>query len=254
MNEEETTTVVDVPAEDTGVEETQPVEQEVEEAVETETTTEESTEEEPEITDTSSEEDLSEWATKKGIDLSTPEGQQKALKSMREAEKSFHSKSQEASDLAKQIGKVPEFTEETTQAEQALAIANSLQNQQIVSNWVAQAKVPAEDIRAMQEYGAKDPRTQALVENGLLTLDQYRAIAVASNPIDTEAIKKQGGQEALQSLANKQRATAVKPSASSAQSSTSLTKDNVEQWYSSLGAEGRKNPANQATLERILAS
>jgi len=251
MDEEDTTTVVDIPAEDTAVEETQAVEQEVEQAVETETESPEESTEEPALSDTS-EEDLSDWATKKGIDLSTPEGQAKALKSMRESEKAFHSKSQQASELAKQINKT-EVDPNASDAERALAIANNLNNQQIISTWVNAEKVPVDDLIAMKQYGIENPQTEALLENGLISLDQYRTMAVASKPIDTDAIKKQGGKEALESLANKQRATAVKGNASSAQSSTTLTRDNVEQWYNSLGTEGRQNPANQATLQRILA-
>lgn len=252
MDKEESTSQVDEPAIDTGVEETQPAEQDVETPETTETENAEESDEEPQE-DTSTD-DLNEWAAKKGIDLSTSEGQQKALKSMRESEKAFHSKSQQASDLAKQIAKTPTVNQDASTADQALAISMSLQNQQVVSNWVTAANVPATDIRAMQEYGRENPDTEALVENGVISLDQYRAIAVASRPVDMDAIRKQGGQEALQSLANKQRATAVKGSASSAASSTTLTRDNVEQWYAGLGSKGRQNPENQRTLERILAS
>lgn len=251
MKEDETTTVVDEPSISTGVEETQPVAEEVEQAESTESTTE-STEAEPEE-DTSTEEDISDWASKKGIDLSTPEGQAKALKSMRESEKSFHSKAQEASNLAKQIS-TTQVDPDATTADRALAIANDLNNQQIIRTWISNNNVPTSDIAAMKEYGEANPQADALLNNGLITLDQYRAMAVSLRPVDTEAIKKQGGKEALSDLANRQRATAVKGSASSAASSTTLTRANVDQWYAGLGPKGRADPANQRTLERILAS
>jgi len=253
MNEEETTTVVDTPAVDTGVEETQPVEQEVEQAVETETDQPNESTEEPELSDTSTEEDLSDWASKKGIDLTTPEGQAKALKSMRESEKAFHAKAQQASELEKNLA-APQLDQNASAAEQALAIASQLQNEKVIREWRQNNNVTDEEDNAMGEYAKANPRAANLLMTGELTLDEFRAIAVPAQKIDKDAIRKEGGQEALQSLANKQRATAVKGGASSAQSSTSVNKDNVEQWYANLGPEGRKNPANQATLERILAS
>ena len=250
---EESTSQVDEPVIDTAVEETQAVEQNVETPETTEQqTTEESSNEEPELSDTSTEEDLSEWASKKGIDLTTPEGQAKALKSMRESEKAFHAKAQQASELEKNLTQST-IDPDASRAEQAYAIAQQLQNEKIIREWKESNNVTPDEDEAMGQYAKANPRAAELLMNGSLTLDEFRAIAVPAQRIDKDAIKKEGGKEALESLANKQRATAVKGSASSSQSSTSLTKDNVEQWYSTLGPEGRKNPANQATLERILA-
>jgi len=250
MNEDETTTVVDVPADDTAVIETQAVEQEVEQAVETETETTESTDEPAEDT---SEEDLSDWANKKGIDLETPEGRAKALKSMRESEKAFHAKAQHASELEKNLA-APGLSSDATEAQQALAIASQLQNEKIIRDWKSSNNVTDDEDQAMGEYAKANPRAAKLLMDGHLTLDEFRAIAVPAQRIDKDAIRKEGGKEALESLANKQRATAVKGSASSNQTTTTLTRDNVDQWYSSLGPDGRKDPKNQATLERILAS
>jgi len=251
---EESTSQVDEPVIDTAVEETQAVEQNVEEPETTEqNTTEESTDDEPELSDTSTEEDLSEWASKKGIDLSTPEGQAKALKSMRESEKAFHAKAQQASELEKNLSST-QFDPDASRAEQAYAIAQQLQNEKIIREWKDTNNVTKEEDAAMGEYAKANPRAAQLLMDGQLTLDEFRAIAVPAQGVDKDAIRKAGGKEALETLANKQRATAVKGSASSTQSNTALTKDNVSQWYDSLGTEGRKNPANQATLERILAS
>jgi len=235
----------------TGVEETQPETVDTETAVDTEQETPEASEDEPEQSDTSAEEDLSDWAAKKGIDLSTPEGQAKALKSMRESEKSFHAKAQQASELEKQLTN-PVSDPDASQAEQALAIATQLQNEKVIRNWKEANNVTPEEDAAMGEYAKSNPRAAELLTNGLLTLDEFRAIAVPAQKIDKDSIRKEGGQEALKKLANKQLATAVKGGASSAQTSTALNRDNVEQWYASLGAEGRQDPANQATLQRIL--
>lgn len=236
-----------------GVEEAQPEQVETETAVETEQETPEASTDEPAQTDNSAEEDLSDWAAKKGIDLSTPEGQAKALKSMREAEKSFHTKAQQASELERQLSN-PVTDPDATQAEQALAIATQLQNEKVIRNWKEANNVTQEEDVAMGEYAKANPRAAELLTNGLLTLDEFRAIAVPAQRVDKEAIRKEGGHEALEKLANKQLATAVKGGASSAQTTTALNKDNVEQWYANLGTEGRKDPANQATLSRILAS
>lgn len=253
MDEEETTTVVDTPAQDTGVEYTQPVEQEVETAVETTTDTNDNSEDEPTPVDNSAEEDLSEWASKKGIDLSTEEGQAKALKSMRESEKAFHAKAQQASELERSLT-APQIDSNATDAQQALAIASQLQNEKIIREWKDSNNVTPDEDNAMGEYAKANPRAAQLLMDGQLTLDEFRAIAVPAQKIDREAIRKEGGQEALQKLANKQLATAVKGGASSNQTTTAVSKDNVEQWYASLGTEGRQDPRNQATLERILAS
>lgn len=249
MNPDESTPVEETVV--TGVEETQPVEQIEETAETTETETPEESTEEPQ--EDTSEEDLSDWAAKKGIDLSTPEGQAKALKSMREAEKSFHTKAQQASELEKQLTSTT-TDPNATQAEQALAIATQLQNEKVISNWKQANNVTSEEDAAMGEYVQKNARVGELLTNGLITLDELRAIAIPAQKIDKDAIRKEGGHEALEKLANKQLATAVKGAASSAQTSTALTKANVEQWYDGLGPEGRQNPANQATLARILAS
>ena len=252
MNEDETTTVVDVP-EETAVEETQAVDQDVEQAVETATERPEASTNEPELSDTSTEEDLSEWAEKKGIDLTTPEGQAKALKSMRESEKAFHAKAQQASELEKSLT-ATNVDPDASRAEQAYAIAQQLQNEKVIREWKESNNVTKDEDEAMGQYAKANPRAAELLMNGSLTLDEFRAIAVPAQRIDKDAIRKEGGKEALETLANKQRATAVNGNASSTQSNTALNKDNVAQWYDSLGTEGRKNPANQATLERILAS
>lgn len=253
MNEDDVTSSVNDAAQDTGVQETQPVEQQNEQPTETETeSTNDISNDEPESSDNSTD-DLNDWAQKKGIDLSTAEGQAKALKSMRESERAFHAKSQQASELEKQLSN-NSYNDNDSEGQKALAIATQLQNEKVIRDWKDSANVTKEEDAAMGKYAKENPRVTELLMNGQITLDEFRSIAVPSQQVDQNAIRKEGGQEALEQLANKQRATAVKGGASSSQSNTALNKSNVEQWYQDLGSEGRKNPENQRTLERILAS
>lgn len=246
-------------ADNTGVQDTQPVGQDDSAAV---TTTDDSTtpsNEEPDQTnsntsvnsDNSTDDDLSDYWQKKGIDISTPEGQAQAAKSYREAERAMHQKSQQASDLEKQLN-TSTVDPDASRAEQAFALAQQLQNEKIIREWKDTNNVTPQEDKAMGEYAKANPRAAELLMNGSLTLDEFRAIAVPAKPVDTSAIKQEGGQEALEKLANKQRATAVQGNAVSSTTQPTLTKENVGEWYESLGTAGRQDPANQAILQGIL--
>jgi len=250
MNEQPTT---DAPVQDEGAITAQPP---VEQQAEAETPVQEPTDtstQEPAEADNSAEDDLSDYWNKKGIDITTPEGQAQAAKSYREAEKAMHQKSQQASELEKQING-PTVDPDASRADQAYAIAQQLQNEKVIREWKESNNVTKEEDDAMGEYAKANPRTAELLVNGQLTLDEFRAIAVPGQKVDTSAIKQEGGQEALEKLANKQRATAVQGNASSSTPATSLNKGNVEQWYEQLGSAGRQDPANQAILQSILSS
>ena len=126
---------------------------------------------EPAPTDTSddldelSDEQVLEWAAKKGLDLSTPEGQAKALRSFRTAEKKMHQATTQASELANKVsgdGVDPNATE----AQRALHIATQLQNAQIIKTWAAANNVSAEEDLAMGKYAQDNPDTAALLREG----------------------------------------------------------------------------------------
>lgn len=152
-------------------------------------------------------EDPSEYWTKKGIDITTPEGQAKAAKSYQEAEKAMHQKGQQASELTKQLTTKAAADPDASDSQKALAIATQLQNAEVIRQWKAETGVTQDEDNAMGAYAKANPETAELLNSGLITLDQFKAMSVPTKAIDTAAIKTQGGQEALEKLANKQRAT-----------------------------------------------
>lgn len=220
------TTITDAPAEQPGGEQPQP-EVPAETPAVTEPTSEQpqvnpnpdepaqgGEEEKPaNLADNPEEEDdpVAFWA-KKNIDINTPEGMAAATKSYRESVKAMSEKGKTASDLAKELKQsTTALDPDASKAEQALAVATALQNAEIIRNWREENKVtPAEDV-TMAKYVKENPEIGELVNIGSITLDQLRAMSGAltpPKPVDTAKIKQQGGQEALQSLASKQIASA----------------------------------------------
>ncbi len=161
-------------------------------------------------------EDLSDYWSKKGIDITTPEGQAKAAKSYREAEKAMHEKGQRASELAKSITDTVTIDPDASKADQAMAIATNLQNAEIIRAWKEENNITkAEDV-ALGIYVKENPDVGELLTAGRITLNQMRAMAQTSvpKPVDTAKIKKEGAQEALNNLAAKQIATSPSGGAS----------------------------------------
>jgi len=198
---------------------------------------------------TSEDDDLSDYWAKKGIDITTAEGQAKAAKSYREAEKAMTKKAQQASELAKKVNEASPIDENASEAQQALQIAQQLRNEAVIDKWARDNKVTESELEAMDAYVDENVRAKQLLGAGLLTLDEVRKLSINT---DTAAIKKQGGQEALQNLANKQRASAATGNAVNSTPPAALTAANAEAWWDSLGAEGRADPANRAKLDALL--
>lgn len=226
----------------------QPVEQpaEAEQTPDSEPQQEEQEESEaPAETDNA--DDLTTWAQSKGIDLSTSEGQQKALKSWREAEQAFSRKAQEASQLKKSIGDQPAGDDESWRRRIELSMQ--------VNDWKDAKGISSEQDRLMGEYLTNNPQKNLALQYGVLTLDDVYAMSgAATMGLDPAAIKSQGGKEALQQLANKQSATAPRGNASSNTMPAGVTKANVDSWWTGLGPQGRADPANRAKLDSILSS
>jgi hypothetical protein len=166
------------------------------------------TTEEPAPADNSAEEDHAAWLASKGIDLSTPEGQAKAAKSWREAEKAMTQKSQAASELAKKLQANPVSVNTDNPLVQELAQeVVSMKRQQNVAQFASSVNLTSDQEAKMAEYLTANPNKIELVNAGYMTLNEVYQLSGA-NSSDPGTIKKQGGQEALEKLANKQRATA----------------------------------------------
>ena len=210
------TTTPDAPEIEAPVIETaQPTEQEQPEAV---TTTEEPNSTDPSSdapapADNAEEEDLADYWSKKGIDITTPEGQRKAAQSYREAERAMTRKSQEASKLSQQLTEQP--VEELSTDPLVQELANevvTMKRAQMASSFRERVNLTADAEQKMATYLTENPQKIQLVNAGLLSLDEVYSLSGAGNQ-DPEVLKKQGGQQALTELAQKQRATAVKGAA-----------------------------------------
>lgn len=246
---------IDAATQDTGADYAQPEELQAEtvptDSESIDTTDETDAGETVETTTTSNDDPVSFWA-KKGIDISTPEGQAKAAKSYAEAEKAMHNKAQQASELSKQINQQPLSVDTDNElVRQALEKSSQLETTMAVQSWKASNNITPEQDAALGQYVQTNPDKAFLLKNGYLTLDDiYKMSGVGA--VDPTEAKKQGGQEALQNLANKQRASAVQGNAVNSNPPAGVTRANVEQWWDGLGSEGRKDPANRAKLDSLL--
>jgi hypothetical protein len=164
----------------------------------------------------SDDEDLTDYWAKKGIDITTPEGQAKAAKSYREAERAMHNKAQQASELSKQINTQPLNVDTDNElVRQALDKASQLETTLTVQQWKASNNISPEQDAALGQYVIDNPNLGVLLKNGYLNLDQLYAMSGVGT-VDTSAAKKQGSKEALQDIANQQRTTAISGAATTA--------------------------------------
>ena len=216
-----------------------------------ETTDQTESEESAEAT-TSDDEDNSDYWAKKGIDINTAEGQAKAAKIYRDAEKALTQKAQQASELTKQINGQPLAVDtDNDLVRQALEKSSQLETTLTVNQWKAEKNITPEQDVALGQYLVSNPDKAWLLKNGHLNLDDIHAMSGVGK-VDTSQVKKQGGQEALQNLANKQRVSAVSGNAVNSTPPTGLTAANAEAWWDSLGSEGRADPANRAKMDSLL--
>jgi hypothetical protein len=172
-----------------------------------------------------SDDDLTDYWSKKGIDISTPEGQAQAAKSYREAEKSLTQNAQRASELEKQINAQPAAEVTTDPAvQEAIDRAARVETTLEVERWKAANNITPEQDAAVGQYLVDNPQKAWLVKNGHLSLDDVYAMSGVGKT-DPAALKKEGGQEALQTLADKQLATA--PTGSAATSAPAANEDPI---------------------------
>ncbi|MBM4644771.1 hypothetical protein GS464_29600 [Rhodococcus hoagii] len=154
-----------------------------------------------------------EFWSKKGIDITTPEGQAKAAKSYSEAEKRMHQSTQRSSELEKQVKAAPseQYSSDPT-AQKAMEMATAAQQALEITNWKQANQITPEQDEKMGQYLVENQDKAYLLRNGYLSLDDIRAMS-GVDTVDSTAIKQQGGKEALEQLANKQRTTAPRGAA-----------------------------------------
>lgn len=209
---EETTT--EAATQDTQAQEiAQPEEQSQAEAVQTAdseptTTTEPEAEttEEPASAE-NSDDDLADYWSKKGIDITTPEGQRKAAQSYREAEKALSQKSQKASELQKQLQTQPVEEVSNDPLVQDLATKVVLMERaQQVNDFMREVNLTGEQEQKMAQYLTDNPAKAQLVNAGYMSLNEVYQLSGAASESQAK-LKQAGGREALEKLANKQLAT-----------------------------------------------
>ncbi len=202
---------------------TEPVVQEAEGAQEAQPEVEQTEPAESNVTEDSSptessDEDLSKWAESKGINLEDPESVQKLAKSYREAEKKLHETTQTKSQLEKQLvpsDGVPQFTPEGN-----LDVYSEVQNVKTQLN--------------LQNFYMENPDARGYDERmAQIALEKPELGLYAKNSGDFSVLlalakqgdeRREGGREALEKLADKQRAAVASPAATVRQTQPKITR------------------------------
>lgn len=243
---EEQTTTEPVAEETQASEETQP-EQQQSEAVEqaSEPESDDSGDTASETADDDS--DLEEWAaSNKGISLET-ENEKKLAKMYRDAEKNMHQTTEKASELEKTLTEEAQgsYSEDTVQQLQTQVQYMQLQN----------------SIRDFKERYSVDPQTEAemakeLKEKPYLWNDLEAAYGKAQlKAMDQKSdnLKKEGGQEALQKLAQKQKTAAPQGNAvDSKVSKDGITREKLAEKTAEGDYQWIKK--NQSEINRLVAA
>lgn len=182
---------------------------------------------EPTVTNTEeSDEDVSEWARKKGLPLSEEptENELKMARSVKEAERRMHDSTQRTSELETAVGEQIDD-----------AVAN---NPDLSASDARLAKIEAEVavekfFRSNPEASNYETKMAELVRENparaRLPLTDLYELAVARSG-QREDAKREGGREALEGLARKQKATAPRGNAvSSTASGNKITRQAINE-------------------------
>lgn len=237
--EQEQTTTEPVVQEAEGVQETQP-------EVEQTATAESNVTEDSSPTEPSEGDDLSKWAESKGINLEDPESVQKLAKSYREAEKKLHETTQTKSELEKQLvpaDSVPQYTPDGN-----LDVYSEVQNVKTQLN--------------LQNFYMENPEARGYDEKmAQIAIEKPELGLYAKNSGDFSVLlamakqgdeRREGGREALERLADKQRAAVASPAATVPQASRpkitrALMQEKLQQgdtkWFDD----------NQSTINSMIA-
>lgn len=205
----------DSTAVDTGVTETQPVTTGDDSAV----TTDESTTTTASTDEAASDDNL-EWLKSKGVDPTDPEATAKIAKMYRDAEKAMHQSTQKASELQKALQPTPgeQPTAESLAADPVAALANEVQALKLTQSVTGffSTNPDAKQYEAqMATIVTENPTVGALVKGGYLSVQNLYDMAKGADSSREGQLKKDGGREALQKVADKQQGKAVQGQATS---------------------------------------
>lgn len=172
---------------------------------------------------------LNKWAESKGIALDS-DGARKAAKIAMDNQAEYQRSQQKASELSKALGSdkpaapatqldIPEeilnHPALAQLVDEVKTLRGGLTNMSTasqVSNFFQSTPDAKELEPVMAEIVTNNPVIGELVKGGHMSVEQLYHMARGSNP---DALKKQGGKEALEQLADKQQAKAVRGSATS---------------------------------------
>lgn len=219
---EETTTTEPTEDQTSGVDDSTQLEAAVDEAgsqPETGDAPDNDSEDESEDTpDTSDDDEVKSWAEKKNLPLDDP---LKLAKMVRESEQKMHQATKDTK-LKEAITAPKEVDQADTQA-----VWNERLEQLEAKNSVTDFYLRNPEARSFDAQMAKEVQAKPYLAQDL---DALYAV-VRFNELNTDDIKSAGGREALENLAQRQKATAVKGNATNSRitSNTRITSKNVDQ-------------------------
>lgn len=201
--------------------------------------------------------DLEDWAAKKGLDISD-ENARKAAQMARDSQREFTKTRQQASELDRSLegdvqdegvgleAQMAEFLA-TQRREKALSQFKE-QNPDWQQHEGKMAELALEQVNTPQ-----GPVTRGqLINAGVMSVQDLYAIAKGSN---LDSVKEQGAREALNDVATKQRAATPSGAATvPGGSSTRITPQNVEEVYANATTEQLRDPEFQAQVSAAMRS
>lgn len=178
------------------------------------------------------------WLQKKGIDPSDPEAMAKVAKMYREAEKTMHQSTAKASELQQALAQPQEATGTEGDDNPVVALAQEVQGLKLTQNvnnfWATNPDAKQYE-GAMAKIVTDNPTVGALVKAGYLSVENLYQMAKGSDGSREAALRKEGGREALERVADKQQGRAVQGHATS----------------SDLGSSQKKDPFREALLGNL---
>lgn len=204
--EEQTTTEATTQAE--GVQETQPTQEQQTEAVENQEQQPSNQQEDGPAEGADNPDDWKGWLETKGIDPSDPEAVAKVASMARNAEKESTKRFQEASEIKKQLeSQKPNQVSQDPLTQQLYEEVVAMKRNSSVNDFKRSKNITADQESKMVEYLSSNPHKVEMVNAGYMTLDEVYMLSGAG-ALDTTKLKSEGGKEALEQLASKQRTTA----------------------------------------------
>lgn len=213
------TTTTDAPVQDTGADDAQPVQTDQAEAEQTQDTTTQSASGEGESQ--TNIEDLSKWASAKGLEINADNPNEVKLAQMqREAERKMHETTSQASELRNAVNREIEVEAAGLVGDEAvMAEIQQLKINQQINDFYSQNPDARKYDQAMAQLVNENPQLAAGGLEALYAVAKTREMQAGGE----QQLKQQGGQEALKELASKQKVAAPQANATSYQTGSKVT-------------------------------